>query len=86
VMTPTPPKRSFRVRFQSVGGRRILIQRDQTYELDEVGGRIWELCDGTRSAADIAGALTQEYDVTPEQALADVQEFVQDLKAKGLLE
>lgn len=85
-MSQDAPKRSFRVRFQSVGGRRILVQRDQTFELDDVGGRIWELCDGTRSAEDIAGTLTQEYDVPFEQALADLHEFVEDLKAKGLLE
>lgn len=34
----------------------------------------------------VAEALCAEYDVTPEQALADVQAFVKKLAAAGLLE
>ena len=32
------------------------------FTLDEVGGRVWELCDGTRSIDEIATIVTEEYD------------------------
>jgi len=47
--------------------------------------RIWELCDGAHSIEEIARVLASEYDVSFEIALADSQQFIQELSAKGLL-
>ncbi|HLF26423.1 MAG TPA: PqqD family protein [Anaerolineae bacterium] len=80
------PQKKFNVRFQAVQGKSLLVQRNNAYEIDEVGLSIWELCDGNNSIEKIAEALTQEYDVEYVQALADCQAFVEDLTSKGLLE
>lgn len=53
--------------------------------LNPTGSRIWELADGTRTVDEIAAVLAQEFDVTPEQARASVQEFVAVLAEKRLL-
>jgi pyrroloquinoline quinone biosynthesis protein D len=80
------PKRAFDVRFQSVRGRHLLVQRNQAFELDPVGVRIWELCDGTHTLQEMAGTIASEYDISSEQAQEDLVEFLQDLQNKGLIE
>jgi hypothetical protein len=53
--------------------------------LNTVGSRVWELADGTRTVDEIAGVLTQEFDVDLPQAQASASQFVDELAAKGLL-
>lgn len=53
--------------------------------LNEVGRTIWTLIDGKRSAATIAAALCAEYEVNPEQARADTEAFLGELRRRGLL-
>ncbi|MFP2927348.1 PqqD family protein [Pyxidicoccus sp. 3LG] len=48
--------------------------------------RIWELCDGKRTARIVAEQLTREFDVTAEQALADTLRFLTDLARLGLID
>jgi len=52
---------------------------------DEVGGRLWDLCDGTRTVAQLVEAICAEYDAPAETVEADVLEFLGDLSADGLL-
>ena len=56
------------------------------YTLDEVGGRIWELCDGTRSATDIATLLAADYDATAASIESDVHELVAELRREAMLD
>jgi hypothetical protein len=53
--------------------------------LNAVGSRVWELADGTRTVEEIAGVLTQEFDVDLAQARGSATQFVDELVAKGLL-
>jgi len=55
------------------------------HTFDEVGERIWELCDGQRSVAEIANVIEGEYEVDAPQAEADVVEFLDELVTKGLV-
>ena len=57
----------------------VLPQNSQVNVLNEVGTRIWELIDGTRSVGGIMEAIIAEYDVSAEQAEGDVNEFIQEL-------
>jgi hypothetical protein len=63
----------------------VLPAQGQVKVLNEVGARIWELADGTRSLRAIAGLLCQEYQVEAAQAEADVLRFVSDLAGRGIL-
>ena len=64
----------------------IMTLSDNTLHcLDEVGSRIWELCDGQRTIEDIIGIIHEEYMVDYEVGEKDCQAFMQDLCAKGML-
>lgn len=80
------PQQLFNVRTTLVRGKNLLVQRNIAYEIDEVGMDIWELCDGEHTLQQIAEVLTQTYNVAYEQAEQDCAEFIEDLKAKGLLQ
>ena len=54
-------------------------------KLNGTGKVIWQgLAEGL-TEEQIAGRLTTEYEVTPEQAVADVQAFVQKMADEGFL-
>jgi hypothetical protein len=55
------------------------------YTLDDVGGRVWELADGTNTVAEIASRLASEYEAPLEQIEADVRELLGDLSADELV-
>ncbi len=64
----------------------VLADSGEVNVLDPVGTRIWELIDGARNIEGIAAVICEEYDVTLERALQDVEEFVQQLvDAKALV-
>ena len=63
----------------------VLPESGQVTVLNEVGSRIWELIDGTRSVGEITKMIVAEYDVTAEQAERDVNEFIQELVENEML-
>ena len=56
------------------------------YSLDRVGSRIWNLLVAGRTAEEIVGELTREYEVTHEQAKVDVDRLLEDLAKNNLVE
>jgi len=68
-------------------GEAILVHPAQgkVRVLNTVGARIWDLADGSRDLAALAEAITAEYDVSPERALADVTAFCEDLVRRGVM-
>lgn len=84
-MEQEKPCRMFNVRFQTVKGRHLLVQRNTAYEIDEVGLSIWELCDGGHTVEEIADAIVAEYDVSYDVALSDCNSFIEDLLNKSLM-
>jgi coenzyme PQQ biosynthesis protein PqqD len=72
---------------QRAGDAQVLLHTGtgQYYTLDDVGGRIWALCDGQRTVADIVSRLCDEYDAPREQIEADALELLTDLEGERLL-
>jgi hypothetical protein len=66
-----------------VDGAAVIVLADAgtVQVLDEVGTRIWELMDGSRTASQIAQEIENEYDVSLDQATKDVEELLQQLLA-----
>ncbi len=60
-------------------------QNGEYYALDEIGGLIWQLCDGTRTVDGIARRLCEEYDVEPGRMHADLVELLNDLADARLI-
>lgn len=56
------------------------------YDLNEVGARIWELCDGTHTIDQIAIVIAEEFEAPIDQIRADVAELLDDLGREGLVE
>ncbi len=72
---------------QQVEGDSVLLDIDtgEYFALNEVGGRVWELCDGTRSVESIADAICDEYDVERATAMSDADELLAGLAGAGLV-
>lgn len=56
------------------------------YGLDAVGAAIWQRIERPASFAEVNAALQSEYDVTPAVAERDLDRFLNDLAAAGLVE
>lgn len=79
------PNQDFCVR--QVGEELVFLAEsgDQYISLNSVGSFLWQQMDGQHSLRDIADILRDEYEVSEAVALADLQEFVAQLQAQGLL-
>ena len=55
------------------------------FSLNELGARIWELCDAERPLEEIAEILESEYDAPRQQILDDCLTLVASLTSNGLL-
>ena len=56
------------------------------YSFNGTGSLIWKLLASPKTVAELAAAVTQEYDVEPARAERDVTKFVSEMKAIGLVE
>lgn len=55
------------------------------YTLNEVSARIWQMIDGRTRVQQIAEAISDEYDVTADEAACDVIEVLGSMQAEGLI-
>ena len=53
------------------------------FTMNTVGARIWELLDGETTVAQVKDTIVTEYEVTLEQAEADILEFLAELEQIG---
>ena len=56
------------------------------YSFNSTASVIWKLLESPKTVAELAQALAQEYDVEMAQAERDVTDFVNEMKAVGLVE
>jgi hypothetical protein len=49
------------------------------FTLEAVGRRVWQLCDGKRTIAEIAASIAEEYEEAPGVITSDVLELVKEL-------
>ena len=59
--------------------RKSVADMETLYTLNDVGARVYELIDGKRRISDIVDSIVAEFDVTSEEANADVTEFIAQL-------
>lgn len=81
------PQRGEGILCQEAQGQTVLLRLvdGSYYALDEVGARIWELCDGERSLGEVIDALCAEFAAPARTVRADVLEFVGQLRGEQLL-
>jgi hypothetical protein len=61
--------------------RQTVADLDSIYTLNETSARIWELLDGRNTGTEIIAVLTTEFDSSPEQMTADVENFLKQLES-----
>lgn len=64
----------------------VLLDKQETIVLNDVGSRIWEIMDGKKDIDEISGAIMSEFDAAREEALKDITEFVEDMVQRGAAE
>ena len=80
------PKRREGVATQVADGEAVLldIESGKYFSLNLVGSRIWELCDGTRSTAEIVSVICDEFLVAEDIATSDTYEILDELQSERL--
>jgi pyrroloquinoline quinone biosynthesis protein D len=75
------------VRFRAVEDETVVIRQEaaEALVLNEVAGRILELVDGKRTAAEIAETLIDEYEVDADTLRIDVLSYLGELVETGVL-
>jgi predicted transcriptional regulator len=73
--------------WREIEGETVIISPEESvmHELNSTGSFIWNQIDGQRTAGEIAELLASEYEVSPETALADTRELLDQLAAKKLV-
>jgi hypothetical protein len=81
-------KRNGTVLWRELDGEAVLLNPVEgcTYNLNRVGTLIWKLLDGNHTADDIASAISQEFEVEPEQALQDMEHLFSEMHEHKLLQ
>ena len=80
-------RRKEQVIAQENSGTLVLFNMDdgQYYSMNEIGSRIWELCDGSRSIGQVVSILCEEYDSPAEIVNRDALELLEELVVADLL-
>lgn len=86
----TAQERTFRqapgVLGADVADRHVLLSDSLHYHgVDEVARRIWDLLEHPRSVEELVATLTAQYDVPPDRCRTEVEAFLDQLDAAGLV-
>lgn len=81
------PKCTPQVIAQKASNEWLLLNMEdgQYFSLSEIGGKVWELCDGNHNISQIVAALAGEYDAPADVLEQDVVELLEDFKNGKLI-
>ncbi|HEX3875267.1 MAG TPA: PqqD family protein [Solirubrobacteraceae bacterium] len=84
---PDHPRHAPGIEANAAQGRVVLVRPDDGgfYLLDELGARIWELCDGERSLEAVIAVVGAESDQPESVVAGDVREWISELRTERLL-
>jgi hypothetical protein len=82
------PRPSSRCAWQTVEGEAVILDLEgrRVMGLNPVGSLVWNLLDGKRTAAEIAAAVADRFQIANHRAAEDVGVFLGALLARGLIE
>ena len=82
------PEKSPDLIWRSLDDGTVIINPEQgdVKVLNEVGARVWELVDGQRSIDQIALEITQDYEVSLDDANKDLKDYLNVMIDQGLLQ
>ena len=84
--------RSSRVVSREVGGETLVVpirggvgDLDSIFSFNALGSDLWQLLSAGSSIEEMVSWVVERYEVTVEQASSDIQAFVGELSASGLI-
>jgi hypothetical protein len=88
VGTESKPKAAPGTAARAIGQDTVVVapKTGKVFVLNRTGGLIWGLCDGSRSVDELAGSLVAQFGISPQQARSDVQDLLQALAERQLIE
>ena len=79
--------------YRNIAGEHVLIpvgsiamDQNGMFVMTELGGQIWQMVDGGATKEEIITALLKEYEVEESRLRADVEDFLQRMIDKNLIE
>lgn len=78
-------KRAIDVRFSDVSGKKIVVRRNDAFELNDTAFEIWKRCDGKNTVSDIGRMLAELYDAPIEVVTADCAALIKEMLERGFL-
>ena len=74
--------------WRDIGGEVVIMDEDgiQVCLLNKTATMIWTLADGTRTVEEIAESICQRFEISIQEAVADIQEFSAQLLEARLVE
>jgi len=82
------PKRVREAAFRILDGEAVVVlsNRAEIKVLNDVGARIWQLCDGQSSIEKILEILCEEFEAGEDVLRADLAEFLKELTDRRMIE
>lgn len=63
----------------------IVIKENEVNVLNEVGSRVWDLIDGKKDVKQIASVISDEFNVSFDEAIKDTEMFIDELSRKNMV-
>jgi pyrroloquinoline quinone biosynthesis protein D len=77
--------RAFKLQHNKARDRWIIQGPERVFTPDAIAVEVLKLCDGSRTVAELADALSLRYNAPKERILADITSMLQDLADKGVV-
>ncbi len=76
------------IAWREIDGEAVLVnvRRDEVMHLNPTAAFLWSLLDGERSLAEVARAISEEFEVGEATAEADAVSFARELLERGAVE
>lgn len=78
-------KKNMDITLEKLEGKYYIAHDYNAYEVNEVGARIIDLCNGKNSVSDIANKLSKHFNVEYERVLNDVISYITILSDKNFV-
>lgn len=81
------PLKNSSIQYQLIEQQAVLVMPDEgkVKVLNHVGAFIWDKIDGILSLSDLIELISTTFEIQPEQAAIDLNEFLQELKQKNMI-
>jgi hypothetical protein len=81
------PKRSGETASRVIDDEAVIVIPDSglVRTLNETAALIWKLCDGSHTVGDIAASVSEEFDISYEQAEKDTIDFIMELEGMDMV-